>query len=466
MSRTRATAVQHPRRSWSVAALVATALSVLPAWSVAQQTADVTYARDVAPILQRACVSCHRPSSLAPMSLLTYQEARRYASRIAERTQRGGRMGTMPPWFIERGVGIQHFANDESLTLEEIGTIAAWVAAGAPEGDPADLPEPRVFPDQPTWDIGEPDLVVDLPPFTMEADAPDWWGMIPHAPAGLQEDRYVAAMQVLEISDVEGGTGGKAIYHHAILASTDASGRTNGSWPVHEVGRNAQYFDPESAPLLRAGSQFFIPGVHMNSNDVTTTAHLRLGFKFHPPDHRPTRRRTLLTFGNGEVDLRPMEKDQQVHLYHTLEENMKVTTFEPHMHASGVRMCWEAIWGGRTETISCAGYDHNWVKVYDYDGDHAPLLPAGTLIHVIAEFDTTPDNKNVVDPRNWQGLGHRSIDNMAIVFLPGIPLSNEEFAQEIAERRARMGLAVGESMIGCPLCGFVELPARLRTAGR
>jgi hypothetical protein len=432
----------------------------------AQEATAVTYSRDVAPILQRACVHCHRPSSLAPMSLTSYQEARRYASRIAERTQLGGRMGTMPPWFIERDVGIQHFKNDESLTAAEIETIAEWAAAGAPEGDPADLPAPRVFPDEPTWDIGEPDLVVDLPPFTMEANAPDWWGMIPHAPSGLDEDRYVAAMQVLEISDVEGGLGGKFIYHHAILASTDPSGRTNGSWPVHEVGRNAQHFDAESAPLLQAGSQFFIPGVHMNSNDVTTTAHLRLGFKFHPRDYVPTRRRTLLTFGNGEVDLRPMENGQQVHLYHTLEENMKITTFEPHMHASGVRMCFEAIWGGRTETLSCAGYDHNWVKVYDYHEDHAPLLPAGTLIHVIAEFDTTPDNKNVIDPRNWQGLGHRSIDNMAIVFLPGIPLTDEQFADEIARRRERLGLAVGESMLGCPLCGFEELPATRRTAGR
>jgi hypothetical protein len=104
------------------------------------------------------------------------------------------------------------------------------------------------------------------------------------------------------------------------------------------------------------------------------------------------------------------------------------------------------------------------VKVYDYDEDHAPLLPAGTLIHVIAEFDTTPDNENVVDPRNWQGLGHRSIDNMAIVFLPGIQLSDDEFAEEIASRRERMDLAVGESMLGCPLCGFAEIPSSRRAA--
>lgn len=421
----------------------------------AQQSSEVTYSRDIAPILQENCERCHRPSSLAPMSLLTYQEARRYASRIKERVQLRDESGVMPPWFLERGIGIQHFSNDEGLSEAEIALIAAWVDSGAPEGDPRDLPVPLVWPDEPSWDIGEPDLVVDLPPFTMEANAPDWWGTIPAAATGLTEDRYVAAMQVLEISDVEGGVGGNFIFHHAILSSTPAGGVF---WPVHEVGRNAQHFDPEAAPMLRAGSQFFIPSAHMHANDRTTTAHLRLGFKFHPRGYEPPKRETMLTFGNGEIDLAPMRKGQVVHAYHTLEQNMKVTSFEPHMHASGVRMCLDAIWGGRTETINCVGYDHDWVKVYSYHPDYAPLLPAGTLVRITAYFDTTSDNENVVDPRNWQGLGHRSIDNMAITFLPGVMLSDEEFAAEIARRRAVHGLAEGEAMPGCPLCGYSTPP--------
>ena len=125
-------------------------------------------------------------------------------------------------------------------------------------------------------------------------------------------------------------------------------------------------------------------------------------------------------------------------------------------------MCVEAIWAGRAETLSCVAYDHNWVKVYNYDEDHAPLLPRGTLIKVTGIFDTTPANPNVVDPRNWQGLGHRSIDNMAIVFLPGQILSDEEFAEEVRIRRERLGLAEGEGMLGCPLCGFAELPGNRR----
>jgi len=433
---------------FAVASLVAVPVS-------AQQ---VTYSRDVAPILQENCVRCHRPNSVAPMSLLHYQDARRYASRIKARTELRDTRGVMPPWFVERDVGIQHFTNDEALTEQEIATIAAWVDAGAPEGDPADLPAPVGYPDVPSWDIGEPDVVVDLPSFTMEANAPDWWGVIPAARTGLTEDRYVQAMQVLEISDVEGGTGGRFIYHHAVFGVTDPNRRSTGFWPVHEVGRNAEYFDPQAAPRLGAGAQFMIPSAHMHSTDRKVTAHLRIGFKLHPAGYEPEHQVNFLTFGNGEIDLRPMEKDQEVHLYHTLEQNMRVITFEPHMHASGVRMCWEAIWGGRAETINCVGYDHNWVKVYNYDPDYAPLLPKGTLIHVTAIFDTTPDNTNVVDPRNWQGLGHRSIDNMAITFLPGVNLSDEEFAAEIARRRVMFNLAEGQAMPGCPLCGYSDVP--------
>jgi hypothetical protein len=234
----------------------------------------------------------------------------------------------------------------------------------------------------------------------------------------------------------------------------------------HEVGRNAEFFDPLGGRLMKAGAQLVFTSVHMHANSEDTTAHLRVAYKFHPQGYKPKRVVGQLTFGNGEIDLRAMQAGQQVHLYATLQQHTKLPVFEPHMHAAGVRMCIEAIWGGRPETLTCAGYDHNWVRVYKYGDDAAPLLPKGTLLHVTAFFDTTPNNRNVVDPRNWGGLGHRSIDNMAILIAPTITLTNEEFQEEMATRRKRLNLAQGQAVIGCPLCGFDQVPSTATAALR
>ena len=450
----------NPIRSFVYSLGTVACLGVLPGAGIAQsQIDDVTYNLDVAPILERSCVKCHRPNSIAPMSFLTYEEVHPWAALIQYRTELRDKFGVMPPWFIERDIGIQHYANDESLSEEEIATIATWVSIGTPEGDPANRPEPLTFPDQLSWDIGEPDLIVDLPALTMEAGAPDRWGVIPPVSAGLTEDRYVAALQILEVSDFEGGIGGNFIYHHANIQSMNEDGtRQPALWGIHEVGRNAEHYDPQSSPLLKAGSQLWSNTVHMHSNAVTTTGHLRLGFKFQPKDYQPTLERRNLLFGTQEIDLRPMEAGQEINWYHTLTQNARIPNYEPHMHASGKRMCIEAIYANRTETLSCSGYDHNWVKVYNYHEDYAPLLPKGTIIRVRGIFDVTPDNQNVVDPRNWQGLGHRSVDNMALLIMPVINLNDEQFKEEMANRRERLQLAEGEAMVGCPLCGFAELP--------
>jgi hypothetical protein len=128
------------------------------------------------------------------------------------------------------------------------------------------------------------------------------------------------------------------------------------------------------------------------------------------------------------------------------------------MHAAGVRLCLDAIYGGWSETLSCAGYNHSWVRAYYYADDAAPLLPKGTVLRVTGYFDTTPNNKNVADPRNWSGLGHRSIDNMLWNIGSGVSLSDEEFKEEIAERRKKLNLAEGQAVPGCPLCGVSRMP--------
>ncbi len=423
-------------------------------------SSQATFTKDIAPILQRSCQNCHRPNSVAPMSLITYEDVRPWARSIKQRTGLRSRMGVMPPWFIDKTVGIQAYKDDISLSEKEIATIANWVDSGAPRGDLADMPPPRVFAAADVWDIGQPDLIVDSPPVSMKANAPDWWGALAPVPTGLIEDRYVSAVQFKEISTVQGGTGGRFIFHHAIHSLVDADGKTvGGIGSPHEVGRNAEILEPDAGRLMKAGSQLAYPSVHMHANSEDTTARLRVAYKFHPTGYAPKRKVGGITIGNGEIDLRANTAGQQVHFYTTLQQHTKFTTFEPHMHAAGVRMCLEAVWAGRSETLSCAGYDHNWVRVYKYEDDAAPILPKGTLLHVTAYFDTTANNRNVIDPRNWGGLGHRSIDNMAILIAPTITLTDEEFREEMAIRRKRLNLAKGQPVLGCPLCGFEDLPA-------
>jgi mono/diheme cytochrome c family protein len=154
------------------------------------QTKDaVTFSKDIAPILQRSCQQCHRPGSVAPMSLLTYEEARPYARSMKARTALREKRGAMPPWYIEKNVGIQHFKDDFSLSEEEIAKIATWADGGAPQGNPADMPAPLTFPDGKSWRIGTPDLIVKSNPVEMKAQQPDWFGSIGQTPTGLTVDR-------------------------------------------------------------------------------------------------------------------------------------------------------------------------------------------------------------------------------------------------------------------------------------
>ena len=428
----------------------------------------VTFSKDIAPILQRSCQGCHRPNSLAPMSLITYEDTRPFAASIKRRTAIRSRQGTMPPWYIEKDLGIQHYKNDISLSDDEIARIAAWVDHGTPRGNPADMPPPLKFAGGNAWTIGTPDLVVLTPPVTMKAVNPDWWGSAGFGETGLTEDRYVSAVEIREVNDTQnkpGSTttvGGLFIFHHAIM-SVEAPGASGaggivGGWPIHEVGRNADVFSPEAGKLLRAGSRVGFPNVHMHANGKDTTGHLEVAFKFHPMGYEPKFTERTIPIGTGDIDIRPMEAGKKIESFQTLSQPMKMTVFEPHMHAAAVRMCLDAIWGSRIETLSCSGYDHSWVRAYQYEDDSAPLLPRGTILRVTGYYDNTPANRNVADPRNWSGLGHRSIDNMNILLMQAVTLTDEKFQEEVAARRERLKLKPGEDAPGCPLCAVEKIP--------
>jgi hypothetical protein len=464
--------------SMLLAALVAATAGTV-AQSPARVTGDVTFTRDIAPILQRSCQQCHRPDSVAPMALLTYEDVRPWARAIKTRTALRTQRGAMPPWFVEKNIGIQKFKNDISLSDEEIATIARWADNGAPRGNPADLPRPLQFDSADKWTIGEPDLVLRSREVIVPAVGPDRWGDIGLVPTGLTEDRYVSAVEVREINDVpkSGGTntvGGRYVFHHMTYSSVvqTESGSTSAdegatSWPIHEVGRNADVFPPEAGRLLAANSALSLAASHLHSNGRETRAHLEFAFKFFPRGYKPLYRRASMSLGNSiDIDTKPNLANQELHAYTVLQEHTKIITWEPHMHATGMRMCYEAIWGDHIQMLNCVGYDHNWVKQYVYSDDAAPLLPKGTILHLIGFLDTTPANRNPVDPRNWSGDGRRSISNMFSNLGYAVSLTDEQFQAEMAKRRQNLR-TWNDYDIGCPLCWSAPLPQAPRnTAGQ
>ncbi|SVD91220.1 uncharacterized protein METZ01_LOCUS444074, partial [marine metagenome] len=259
-----------------------------------------------------------------------------WARSIKQRTGLRNRMGVMPPWYIEKDIGIQQFKDDWSLSDAEISAIAAWADAGAPRGNPADMPEPPAFIDVDEWEIGQPDLIVSSPPMEMKGTAPDWWGMIGQADSGLTEDRYVAAIEYKERNNLDRGVksdtvGGLFIVHHSALTTMapDGGPRDVFTWPVHEVGRNADVFDEAAGVMLRAGSTLIFPSTHLHANGTDTTARLEVAFKFHPKDYEPTKEVEFLFFGNGpDIDILPMQDNQRMDAYFTLPENTKVSVYE------------------------------------------------------------------------------------------------------------------------------------------
>jgi hypothetical protein len=213
-----------------------------------------TFTKDVAPILQRSCQSCHRPGQMAPMSLITYQDVRPWARSIKQRVMER----QMPPWGIDPHVGIQSFKNDPSLRQDEIATIVKWVDAGAPMGNAADMPKPREFDDADRWHIGKPDVIVTSPKHVVPAEAADWWGSY-YVETGLTEDRYIKA--------IESKPGKTAVVHHLLTYAVDAetTGDSNGDDSNAEaageflnefaVGKNGDLFPEGTGRLLRAGSK-------------------------------------------------------------------------------------------------------------------------------------------------------------------------------------------------------------------
>ena len=430
--------------------------------------AEVTFADDIAPILHENCVRCHRPGGVAPMALITYEQVRPWAPLIKYKTEIRDKMGAMPPYYLEREIGIQQVKDDERLSEEQISLIATWVENNAPMGSLENLPPPPNFDDSGEWRLGVPDLVVKLGEVTVQGKDADSWVSDDLVPTGLTRDRYISAVEMREVNDADsgaiGGTvvGGLYIFHHMSWATTVVDDpdeeESEFNWPVHELGRNPDLFDPKAGRLLEAGSSIIPKTYHLHSNGQDTTGHMEIGFYFHPEGYEPEHRRGRMSLGDGlNISIQANMEDQELHTYTVLTEHTKISSFEPHLHAPGARMCLEAIWGNQIETLACSGYDHNWVKQYTFEDDYAPLLPKGTIVHMIGYMDNVNTNSNVADPRNWSGSGNASITNMFLHLGQSVALTDQQFVQEMAERRERLGLTKNDHLVGCPLC-MADIP--------
>ena len=434
------------RRSVCIGVVLTAAMAAAPAVALAQPgngPAEVTFAKDIVPIFQRSCQVCHRQGEMAPMSLMTYQEVRPWARAIKNRVA----AREMPPWHIDKNIGIQAFKDDPSLSDEEIAMVSAWVDNGAPLGDPADMPPPMDFPDASEWQIGEPDLVVKYPTYEMPAEGPDLFGAL-YTILDLDEDRYIRAIQTRPADDPS-----RRVVHHALSFAVhpdEEQMRIAGDDDIpaaqflveYASGKNGEVYPADSGLLLEAGRKMRLD-YHLHSIGEQVDAVVELGLVFHPRGHVPEHIRWSKQLGinNRLLDI-PPGKVVRTDGYAVLAKAARITAFQPHMHMLGTYQCLELIypwpgWTAQTETVSCANFDYNWHLVYNYEDDVAPIVPAGTILHIISWHDNTDGNRGNPDPKNWTGDGGRTIDEMGFAWIGWYDLTDEEYEAELAARKAR-----------------------------
>ena len=407
---------------------------------------SATFARDVAPILQAKCQECHRKGTAAPMSLVTYEEARPWAKSIRQRVI----TRNMPPWHVDRTVGIQHFDNDRSLSDEQISTIVRWVDSGAPLGDPKDMPPPKRWPDGEDWQLaklyGPPDLVLKSEPYTMPSHGQDLW-FKPLTEVPLTEARWVRAVEIRP-----GSTAGRKIMHHVLARLVqDESGETlNPNAPAGlapgmlmewAIGKNFDIYRPNTGKLLLPGARIWWE-LHLHAVGEQIRDHAELAVYLYPKGETP-KYRTYLTllgatprFGSG-IDIHPNTL-AQTQAFHVLRQPARLESFQPHMHLRGKAMAMEAILpDGTTQMLSYVNdFNFNWMNNYIYAGDAAPVLPKGTILHITAWHDNTRSNPNNPDPDQWVGFGDRTVDEMAHAWVNVTYISEADYNEWAARRKA------------------------------
>lgn len=352
------------------------------------------------------------------MAFLTFKETRPFAKAIKEAviTKR------MPPWFADPHAG--KFANDRSMTLKEIDTLAGWADGGAPEGDPKDAPKSVQFVQG--WNIGTPDLIVEVPkPYEVkESGTIDYTYYV--LPLGLKKDTWVSASEVRP--------GNPAVVHHVIafvrppgsnwlkdaplgepyLPSRGDGGTPFGQWAgAYAPGMPPDAMAPGQGRLIKAGSDVVLQ-MHYTANGKRGVDQTRIGFVF--SKEPPTERVVTLASADSKFEIPPGDPNFEVRSTITLREDAKLVTLLPHMHLRGKSFEMRAVYPtGETEVLlNVPRYDFNWQLIYRPAGEKH--LPKGTKIECTARFDNSANNRNNPDPSATVRFGEQSWEEMMIGF--------------------------------------------------
>jgi mono/diheme cytochrome c family protein len=398
----------------------------LSGMALAAPDAPATFHADVEPILQRHCQGCHRPGEIAPMPLLSYDQARPWAKAIRAAVL----SKSMPPWFADPAHG--RFSNDRTLSQAEIDTLVGWVESGARQGDPRDAPAPLRFTDG--WAIGEPDVVIEMP---IEFQVPAT-GTIPYQyivfPTGFTEDKWVERVEVRP--------GNRAVVHHQIASVTAhnpatpqgrffdleaspnrpgadkkrmfAAGNESEVLQVFVPGGNAPALDPGQARLIKAGSDILMQ-LHYTTIGTPATDRTRIGFVFakEPPVERV---RSVLVF-NTDFTIPAGSPNAEVTAAAEVRSDLKLVSLLPHMHLRGKDFTYRALYpDGRSETLlTVPDYDFNWQVTYYLE--EPKLLPKGTILECIGHYDNSSANPWNPDPESVVHYGDQTWEEMLNGFM-------------------------------------------------
>lgn len=389
----------------------------------ATPAAGVTFNKDVAPIFQQNCATCHRQAGtnlsgmIAPMSLETYADARPWAKSIAKKVE----SREMPPWHATKeSHGV--FKNERTLTDKEIETIKSWVAAGAPAGNPADAPKPRVYATTDGWSIGKPDLVVKFDkPFLVKDEVWDMYQNIPVklTDAMLPEDRYIAALEFKPGSDV---------VHH-IIAYAFAPGSASANMDRGMIGGMAPGTDPARYPegyglLLKKGSTInFQMHYHKEKGPGTAkedNSSLALIFHKGPVPHALT----IDAISNGRFEIPPLTSNWKVGMSRIFDKDTTIISLMPHTHLRGTGAKYVAFYpDGKTETLlDVPKYDFNWQTEYEFK--EPKRIPAGTRLEATLWYDNSLARKELapeIDPTKAIRFGGPTTDEMDLAWLTTTP---------------------------------------------